>query len=329
MLGEAIARLKKLFKQIFSKLSRSSEAQSLRMLTEKLEAIQKQYDALLERRATDSSPATEQQKNTSDRGVMSAGRSVAKNKKTPYNEYRTNAMQWAKSIGRAQSDRAVLFDPLRKKYYFIAPSADSDMGYIELASGTQVEMEENKKEYERTYDAYAVSGNIDKDIQRIRNEQNYDDWDNDSFGYVDKEKKNDGLPPYEIRQKANPNRARNPSGTRENFGGVEEFDDEVAMKSDRDSGGNILSKGQTEYFKYSKVRDENGNLLVMYHGMRPDAPGHVLLPCARGKAPISLDGSCPRSPFRKNWTRKRSKRCKRKRIRSRPCAIRIPISLTL
>lgn len=36
--------------------------------------------------------------------------------------------------------------------------------------------------------------------------------------------------------------------------------------SDRDSDGRELSKGQQEYFKDSKVRDENGNLLVMYHG---------------------------------------------------------------
>ena len=36
--------------------------------------------------------------------------------------------------------------------------------------------------------------------------------------------------------------------------------------SDRDSLGNELSKEQQEFFKDSKVRDENGNLLVVYHG---------------------------------------------------------------
>lgn len=34
----------------------------------------------------------------------------------------------------------------------------------------------------------------------------------------------------------------------------------------KDSDGNKLTKQQQEYFKDSKVRDENGNLLVMYHG---------------------------------------------------------------
>ena len=75
ILGEAIKRLKEIFRQIASKLSRSHEATQLRKLTTELEAIQEQYDALLERRNTEStSTSPEQQKNTSDRGVMSAER---------------------------------------------------------------------------------------------------------------------------------------------------------------------------------------------------------------------------------------------------------------
>ena len=38
------------------------------------------------------------------------------------------------------------------------------------------------------------------------------------------------------------------------------------LYSDRDSDGNKLSKEQQEFFKDSKVRDEKGKLLVMYHG---------------------------------------------------------------
>ena len=38
--------------------------------------------------------------------------------------------------------------------------------------------------------------------------------------------------------------------------------------SDRDSLGNELSAEQQEFFKDSKVRDEDGNLLVVYHGTR-------------------------------------------------------------
>ena len=38
--------------------------------------------------------------------------------------------------------------------------------------------------------------------------------------------------------------------------------------SDRDSDGNTLSKEQQEYFKDSKIRDKDGNLLVVYHGSK-------------------------------------------------------------
>lgn len=38
------------------------------------------------------------------------------------------------------------------------------------------------------------------------------------------------------------------------------------QNSDRDSEGNTLSETQQEFFRDSKVRDENGNLLVMYRG---------------------------------------------------------------
>ena len=44
-----------------------------------------------------------------------------------------------------------------------------------------------------------------------------------------------------------------------------------------DSDGKQLSKGQQEYFKDSKMRDENGNLKVMYHGSQ-DAGFHVFDP---------------------------------------------------
>ena len=40
------------------------------------------------------------------------------------------------------------------------------------------------------------------------------------------------------------------------------------LYSDRDSEGNELSKEQQEFFKDSKVRDDDGNLLVVYHGTR-------------------------------------------------------------
>ena len=53
-------------------------------------------------------------------------------------------------------------------------------------------------------------------------------------------------------------------------GTIPEYEDSLSQfrYSTRDSEGNELSKEQQEFFKDSKVRDENGNLLVVYHGTR-------------------------------------------------------------
>ena len=44
------------------------------------------------------------------------------------------------------------------------------------------------------------------------------------------------------------------------------FKENSEKKSERDNSGNQLTVEQAEYFKDSKVRDKNGNLMVMYHG---------------------------------------------------------------
>ena len=42
--------------------------------------------------------------------------------------------------------------------------------------------------------------------------------------------------------------------------------EKISIANEYDSQGNKLTKTQQEFFKDSKVRDENGNLLVVYHG---------------------------------------------------------------
>lgn len=71
-------------------------------------------------------------------------------------------------------------------------------------------------------------------------------------------------------QKSNTNRSRN--GVNENSSNVKYSMQESENNSGSfnlpktDNKGNMLSKGQQEYFKDSKVRDEDGNLLTVYHG---------------------------------------------------------------
>lgn len=49
---------------------------------------------------------------------------------------------------------------------------------------------------------------------------------------------------------------------------IQKLDDVRFALPDTDSTGNSLSEGQREYFANSKVLDENGNLLLVYHGTR-------------------------------------------------------------
>ena len=52
----------------------------------------------------------------------------------------------------------------------------------------------------------------------------------------------------------------------ENLEEIQERESGVTQYSDRDTLGNTLTKEQQSYFAESKVRDESGNLKVMYHG---------------------------------------------------------------
>ena len=56
----------------------------------------------------------------------------------------------------------------------------------------------------------------------------------------------------------------------ERYNGQSGYDNGRIKFSDRDSEGNTLTKEQIEYFKDSKVRDKDGNLLVVRHGTSED-----------------------------------------------------------
>lgn len=67
----------------------------------------------------------------------------------------------------------------------------------------------------------------------------------------------------------------------DNYGEATSTSEEDIRYSDRDSEGNTLTKEQQEFFKDSKVRDANGNLLVTYHGT-PNDMFYVFDPSKQG-----------------------------------------------
>ena len=74
-------------------------------------------------------------------------------------------------------------------------------------------------------------------------------------------------------------------------GSIAQAADDVNTKNSlklTDSEGNELSAEQQEFFKNSKVRDEDGKLLVVYHGT--DA-GFTVFDRTKGRSTMDIQGS--------------------------------------
>ena len=150
--------------------------------------------------STNSIPnSPESVKGNDSTGVMMQERSVAKRRKNTYNEFNTNAMQWANSSSRNQNDVKILYDPRRKQYYLIGVSQDSDMGFIELNSGTRLQMEKEMEEYaERIYvDSTPEAFNTWTKDAEIGNRNG--SWDNE-FSRHSSEERINGKVPYSAIQ---------------------------------------------------------------------------------------------------------------------------------
>ena len=63
---------------------------------------------------------------------------------------------------------------------------------------------------------------------------------------------------------------------------------ENILYSDRDSDGNQLSEAQQEYFKDSKVRDDDGNLLKVFHGT---SKNFTIFDRTKGRSTMDIQGS--------------------------------------
>ena len=87
---------------------------------------------------------------------------------------------------------------------------------------------------------------------------------NGEFVYVIEMTENKEIEPSSPGDSQYSGRNRVPNGSNQSIRNPRE--DVKPKMSTRDSTGRQLTEAQQEYFKDSKVRDEDGNLLVMYHG---------------------------------------------------------------
>ena len=182
-------------------------------------------------------------------------RKVDKRKRTPYNEYYTNAMSWASATDRKPGDITIV----NADYYSAALIEATEDGFVELAKGNHKEM---KAKYEQIYrDAVnEIRGNLESyETDKGTGHWNLRVYENGGNGDGNtRSAKSEGFQNDTPRN----NEHLRKSDKRKSITG--------SRISDVDSNGNTLTESQQKYFKDSKVRDKDGNLLVMYQGSAND-----------------------------------------------------------
>ena len=148
----------------------SDEGRAVAKMTDSLEKMQSLFAEALEDASENYSKVDIQaQKNTTQEGdVLLSERKVYKKSKTYYNEFYSNAMQWAYNAGTKTGDAKVF--SVNGKHFVLLEATDN--GYIEIAKGNY---EEVVLEYERIHSEKDTS--FDEDTQEIRTEQNGNLWD--------------------------------------------------------------------------------------------------------------------------------------------------------
>lgn len=241
-------------------------------MIQKLERVQQLFEKALEKAGT----------NYAASQVDIENKIRYNRKRTPYSQYHTLAMQWAYASGTSIGDKKALYNAKDNTWNLIVAD-DSDEGYSVLRSikdspqnaGTiqnlfgEVYNEDNRGK-QRTgalvrsntqgYERTEGNGNVHNGTSRKQGANGR------TRGVHQGEYQRNGN--GDPRQGAGNNRVKPISYSFSDDGNntVTYSDGKTTKFSLKDSEGRTLTEQQAEYFKNSKVRDDNGNLLVVYHG---------------------------------------------------------------
>lgn len=116
--------------------------------------------------------------------------------------------------------------------------------------------------------AYKYSKNIDSGNGATRSESINNQWNNEQTENGKETTTNVELSKRNKRNSDSNRNNNNEVNRNQTNGGLEKTSSFNLPKTD--NKGNVLSQQQQEFFKDSKVRDENGKLLIIYHGTRGD-----------------------------------------------------------
>lgn len=185
--------------------------------------------------------------------------SVRFSAKTKYNEYNSLGMKWAYNSSTEIGDLNILYKPRIKKYVLVEATKE-DVGFIELKAGTYKQLREDEKIYESNKQKNFANNerDIDTAIYNFESGQKHNTRSNVDVGNRGTRIQNAEV----LEGKSESNKATDTQTDKGNL------NDNIRYSFTQNSNGNTLTEAQQEYFKDSQVRDENGNLIVVYHGTR-------------------------------------------------------------
>lgn len=174
------------------------------------------------------------------------------------------AIWWTRQPNIVAGDQTLI--SMNGRWYLVEKFDDADNGY-------QVEDYVTKAEYNKIFEEIKQNGRSGKILSIQRAFANYDKFDKLNYSIKGRKPSVDSLQTQYSGEDSQLLRMDKTKSSRREFESNRSGDSESSGASKqgidyslKDSQGKELSQQQAEYFRDSKVRDEQGNLLVVYHG---------------------------------------------------------------
>ena len=191
--------------------------------------------------------------------IDNKGKTSYNNKRSYYSQFNTLATRWA-----SKAEKGELFAGYDGNNYKIVIATGDD--YLYESYKTIYANNEAMIEY---YEEFIKENNEriqreSQEVRKIAESITLDEGFYDNYSSLTTRKSSNGSNGRVFEGEPQRNGERNTEEGSGNQRGLKGGRASLAV----DSAGNTLTTEQAEYFKDSKVRDENGNLLVVYHGTR-------------------------------------------------------------
>ena len=273
--NDLIAKFRKVYEELTPD---QQDAQDIRAMKEMFDKIQDAFaEALVEasenfQSAQNSTEAIENSGGTaySNRGYQKVF--FKENVFPPFNESHSEAHElaerWSRSESTETGDRKLI--SYHKRWYLIEAFDDMKYGYQIMKKLTKQEYEKEALYYGTIAGYQSLQSASSENAALLREVRGAARGGYRSDSYASQHRGADhSIHGMDAAQNSRGHTNSNSTGDLPSSGQDSQGKNRSAVKlSDRDSNGNRLSKEQQEYFKDSTARDENGRLMIVYHGTR-------------------------------------------------------------